>query len=846
LIVAEPETAELRMLILEDVPEDAELAERALRNGDISFRTRRVATRADFLEALESFRPGLIIVDYNLPDIDGLAAVSLVRERDTEVPILLVTGVLEDEAAVEVIKAGANDYVRKDRLARLPLAVKNALAAAAALRQRREAMRALQESAREIEDLYNNAPCGYHSLDQDSVFVRINNTELDWLGYAREDMVGKRKFSDLLTPKSRSIFEASLSQFKAEGCIRDIEFDLIRRNGDILPVLLGATASTDAGGNYLMSRSIVYDMTERRRVEEQLRRENRAHRALSMCNEALVRATDESALLHQICRIVNDEAGHLLCWVGYAEQDAARTVRPIAQAGFNDGYLKVANITWDDSERGRGPTGTCIRSGLVQIARDIATDPRFAPWRVDALQRGYASSIAIPLLAEGNPFAALTIYSAEIDAFEDAEVKLLTELANDLAYGIMSLRTQAERKRAEAEEVIREREAAIGFKIQQILLLDEPPQDVSGLRLAAITVPSRHIAGDFYEFFTHHNQCLDVIVADVMGKGIPAALLGAATKSHFIKSLCQLIARSQDGALPEPRDIVTLAHAGMARHLIELDTFVTVCYARVDLSHRCLDLVDCGHTGVVRARPGTDLCEIIHGDNLPLGIREGEIYNQVAVPFEMGDVFVFYSDGITEACDAAGELFGVNRLIAAVRKYRHRAPNELVDAIRASVLAFSRSDLPADDLTCVAVEAGERCRLSPRRKIDIRSDLRELSLAREFVRAFCCTIPGSPLTKDRVAELELAVNEAASNVMKHAYHGRDDQQIHLEAEAFPDCVEIRLHHLGDPFDPSAVVLPSFDGSRESGFGTYLLASSVDDVRYSRGERDHSITIVKLY
>jgi sigma-B regulation protein RsbU (phosphoserine phosphatase) len=598
--------------------------------------------------------------------------------------------------------------------------------------------------------------------------------------------------------------------------------------------------------NFLQAVANVLGMAiDRRRAEERLRRVNRAHRALSTSNEALVRATDEAALLRQICRIIVEEAGYRLCWVGYAETDAARTVRPIAQAGFDEGYLESVNITWADRERGRGPTGSCIRTGEIQITKNIATDPRLAPWRADALRRGYASSIAIPLVAEGRPFGALTIYSSEIEAFGSEEVRLLTELAGDLGYGIVNLRTQAERRKAEVEEAAREREVAIGFRIQQMLLLDEPPRDIPGLRVAALSIPSQRIAGDFYEFFTHQDESLEVIVADVMGKGIPAALLGAATKSHFIEALCHLIALSPTGALPEPREVVTLAHAGMARHLIELESFVTLCYARVDLGRRRLDLVDCGHTGVIRVRVGTDLCEIIHGDNLPLGIREGEIYDQITVVFEAGDVFLFYSDGITEASNAAGELFGADRLLACVRTNGNLAPDALVSAIRAAVVAFVGSERLTDDLTCVAVEVGERSRPLARGEMDIRSDLGDLSRAREFVRDFCATLPGSPVDEDRVASLELAVNEAASNVMKHAYHGRADQSIHLEAEAFPDRVAVRLHHLGDPFDPSAVPPPSFDGSRESGFGVYLITRSVDDVRYDRDERGgHCITLVK--
>ncbi len=167
---------EMRLLILEDVPEDAELEERALRGAGISFESRRVATHADFLEALNSFHADLIIADYNLPDIDGLTAVRLVRQRDSALPVLLVTGVLDDEAAAAVVKAGATDYVRKDRLARLPMAVEGALAAATT-------QRALQQSQHEIADLYNNAPCGYHSTTRDLTIVSMNDTELAWLGY---------------------------------------------------------------------------------------------------------------------------------------------------------------------------------------------------------------------------------------------------------------------------------------------------------------------------------------------------------------------------------------------------------------------------------------------------------------------------------------------------------------------------------------------------------------------------------------------------------------------------------------------------------------------------------------
>jgi sigma-B regulation protein RsbU (phosphoserine phosphatase) len=382
----------------------------------------------------------------------------------------------------------------------------------------------------------------------------------------------------------------------------------------------------------------------------------------------------------------------------------------------------------------------------------------------------------------------------------------------------------------------REQEIEIGYRIQQTLLLDQPPKDIPGLRVAALTIPSQRIDGDFYVFFKHPPQCVDIIVGDVMGKGVPAALLSAATKSHFIEALGHLMTLSQNGKLPEPKEIVTLTHAEVARHLINLENFVTLCYARLDLNRRKLDLVDCGHTGLIHVHGETGLCEIVHGDNLPLGIREGEIYDQLSVPFTAGDVLLSYSDGITEARNSARELFGVERLAECVRINHSLEPEALVEVIRKAVFTFSASDRLVDDLTCVAIKVGERQLPLACAELDIRSDLTDLSRAREFVRTFCHHLPGSPPDEDRVAELELAVNEAASNIMRHAYHGRADQWIHLEAQAFPGQVLIQLHHLGDPFDPSAVPPPAFDGSRESGFGIYLITKSVDDLCYYRDVR----------
>jgi len=423
----------------------------------------------------------------------------------------------------------------------------------------------------------------------------------------------------------------------------------------------------------------------------------------------------------------------------------------------------------------------------------------------------------------------------------ESEIRTLNA---ELEQRVVARTAQLQSANKELEQA-REREIETGFRIQQTLLLDPPPVDVPGLRVAALTIPSQRIDGDFYIFLRHSDESLDVIVGDVMGKGIPAALLGAATKSHFLRALSDLMVLSKDSKLPEPKEIVMLAHAELVRHLIDLDSFVTLCYARLDVSKCSLDLVDCGHTGIVHLHGKTGLHEIIHGDNLPLGVREGEIFDQISVPFEPGDLFLFYSDGITEARSRTGELFGPQRLEECVVNNGQLEPASLVEVIRQAVATFTGSGQLTDDLTSVAIRVQEGQIPIARRELEIRSDLKQLRKAREFVRAFCRDLPDPPLDDDSVSALELAVNEAASNIMKHAYHGREDQRIHLEAEAFPGRLVILLHHLGDAFDPSIAPPPPLDGSRDSGFGAYMIARSVDEVRYYRDERGRNcIALVK--
>jgi PAS domain S-box-containing protein len=214
-------------------------------------------------------------------------------------------------------------------------------------------------------------------------------------------------------------------------------------------------------------------VTDRTRDLSQL---NRTLNSLGKSSQAMMHSSDEQHYLEEVCRIIVEDCGHKMVWIGYAQDDPGKTVTPVAYTGFEEGYLETLDITWADTERGRGPTGSAVRTGKVTMCRNIHTDPAFEPWRKEAVLRGYGSSIVLPLTNEGKAFGALNIYSEEPDPFSEGEISLLAEIADDLAYGIIHIRlTESEKK---AIELIRESEEKYrmlfdsmteGFALHEIL-----------------------------------------------------------------------------------------------------------------------------------------------------------------------------------------------------------------------------------------------------------------------------------------------------------------------------------------------------------------------------------------
>lgn len=324
----------------------------------------------------------------------------------------------------------------------------------------------LAEHALKLEKTVGELETQKFALDQHSIvaitdpagnIVYANDKFCEISQYSREELLGQnpRIMNSGYHPQS---FFAELWTTVERGEVWRGEIRNRKKGGSFYWVKTTIVPFLDHLGKPYQYAVIRTDITASKELEESLVRLNRTLKMLNSCDEALARIRDEDELLHEICRICVDAGGYRMAWVGFAMEDAAKSVRPVAVAGAERDYLDKVAISWDaDVERGGGPTGRAIRSGQHCLVQDVSSDPIMKPWREDALARGFAAVIALPL--NGEPAAVLTVYSATAGGFGKDEVELLRELAGNLAYGIKSLRLAAENRRA-GQELLRAKEEA--------------------------------------------------------------------------------------------------------------------------------------------------------------------------------------------------------------------------------------------------------------------------------------------------------------------------------------------------------------------------------------------------
>jgi PAS domain-containing protein len=281
-------------------------------------------------------------------------------------------------------------------------------------------------------------------------------------------MIGLTDF-DLHAPEAAREFRAMEEKILSTGqALIDREELTVEASGVEKWILSTKVPIRNDKGEVFGLVGIARDITNRKNAETALRRLNRTLQTLSAADEALVRGSSEQQLLDEMCRIVVEVGGYRLAWIGFAENDAGKTMRLVAFAGERPEHLDSTRITWADTVLGWGPSGSAIRSGQAQVSLNFETDTRIAPWRKEMLECGFKSNIALPLKNGGRPFGCLTLYSGEVDAFGPEEIVLLEKLAADLSFGIYAWREHAGHERATSalQESLRATVEAVAMAVE--------------------------------------------------------------------------------------------------------------------------------------------------------------------------------------------------------------------------------------------------------------------------------------------------------------------------------------------------------------------------------------------
>jgi PAS domain S-box-containing protein len=304
-----------------------------------------------------------------------------------------------------------------------------------------------------LRALYDRAPLCIHAIGADGRLVAMNPTGLGQIGADSTDAVRGRPYLDLVSPPDRDRVRRLMAEALA-GQLAEFEFDAAGRSpahrlaSCFIPV-------TDSEGRVMRLVGVTRDHSQRRQAEQELRRLSRTHAVLSRCNRSLARAVDERALLDAFCTNLVEVGGYGFAWVGYAGRGSGR-IRMVAHAGQGArGFAAAVCAAANAGDRGSPCRVACERGDRV-ILRDLTGRCDLAPWADAATHHGFRSVIALPLQADGAPFGNFSIFADTTDAFDGAEVALLAELAEDLAFGIQTLRIRV----AEAQAVRRLRNDA--------------------------------------------------------------------------------------------------------------------------------------------------------------------------------------------------------------------------------------------------------------------------------------------------------------------------------------------------------------------------------------------------
>ncbi|MBV7456229.1 EAL domain-containing protein [Acidovorax sp. sif1233] len=391
-----------------------------------------------------ALREGRTVV-CNDTEAEGWDMVSLPHRHGVRsvmaVPLRTAEGVV---GSLKVVSDKAHAFSRRD-VAHLEILTESL----GAMVQLRHVAGQLRASEQQYRMLFDEHPHPMWVYDRETLRLQAVNQSMEThYGYAEAELL-EMDMTDLWPAERRASIRATINAIAMDQRNKPVISRHVKKDGTFMDVEI--TAGSISFNGRPARQVLATDVTERLRTERELARMGRAQRLLSACNETLVRATSETALLQAICHIAVDIGGYRMGWVGFALDDERKSIQPVAHAGHNQNYLENLHLSWSADDRyGRGPAGMAVRSGKPVIVQDIRAEGDFADWTERMLDNGFHGVICLPLRDRDRTFGLLYLYAPDILQISPEEAALLQELSNDLAFGITSLRAQKAQQRLQA------------------------------------------------------------------------------------------------------------------------------------------------------------------------------------------------------------------------------------------------------------------------------------------------------------------------------------------------------------------------------------------------------------